>query len=135
MFVFSAKLPCVNKNQVKPGSISVNKCFDFFLSYVYSNSTAVETDSLYITAFLVTLVLAQLTLVNVCFHFSVQAEVIPAVLQSASNGYLMGQGGYRPKDICVSAPTGSGKTLSFVIPVVQVSEISVGKMLGWVLFK
>ena len=47
--------------------------------------------------------------------------MIPAILQSASNGYLMGQGGYRPKDICVSAPTGSGKTLSFVIPIVQVS--------------
>lgn len=47
--------------------------------------------------------------------------MIPAVLQSASNGYLVGQGGYRPKDICVSAPTGSGKTLSFVIPIVQVS--------------
>jgi superfamily II DNA/RNA helicase len=27
---------------------------------------------------------------------------------------------YWPRDICVSAPTGSGKTLSFVIPVVQV---------------
>ncbi|XP_068268754.1 ATP-dependent RNA helicase DDX51 [Nyctibius grandis] len=52
--------------------------------------------------------------------FPVQAQVIPAILQSASNGYLMGQGGYRPKDICVSAPTGSGKTLSFVIPIVQV---------------
>ncbi|NXV83056.1 DDX51 helicase, partial [Atlantisia rogersi] len=51
---------------------------------------------------------------------SVQAEVIPAVLQSAANGYLVGQGGYRPRDICVSAPTGSGKTLSFVIPIVQV---------------
>ena len=47
--------------------------------------------------------------------------MIPAVLQSASNGYLVRQGGYRPKDICVSAPTGSGKTLSFVIPIVQVS--------------
>ncbi|NXF28887.1 DDX51 helicase, partial [Nyctibius bracteatus] len=52
--------------------------------------------------------------------FPVQAEVIPAILQSAANGYLLGQGGYRPRDICVSAPTGSGKTLSFVIPVVQV---------------
>ncbi|NWR83420.1 DDX51 helicase, partial [Furnarius figulus] len=52
--------------------------------------------------------------------FPVQAEVIPAILQSASNGYLLGRGGYRPKDICVSAPTGSGKTLSFVIPIVQV---------------
>ncbi|NXM94360.1 DDX51 helicase, partial [Sylvia borin] len=52
--------------------------------------------------------------------FPVQAEVIPAILQSASNGYLLGRGGYRPKDICVSAPTGSGKTLAFVIPIVQV---------------
>lgn len=60
----------------------------------------------------------------VCVYFwfcSVQAEVIPAILQSASNGYLLGRGGYRPKDICVSAPTGSGKTLAFVIPIVQVS--------------
>lgn len=67
----------------------------------------------------------------VCVYFwfcSVQAEVIPAILQSASNGYLMGRGGYRPKDICVSAPTGSGKTLSFVIPIVQVS-LSSGKYL------
>ncbi|XP_050174720.1 ATP-dependent RNA helicase DDX51 [Myiozetetes cayanensis] len=52
--------------------------------------------------------------------FPVQAEVIPAILQSASNGFLVGRGGYRPKDICVSAPTGSGKTLAFVIPIVQV---------------
>lgn len=52
--------------------------------------------------------------------FPVQAEVIPAILQSASNGYLLGQGGYCPRDICVSAPTGSGKTLAFVIPIVQV---------------
>ncbi|XP_068013242.1 ATP-dependent RNA helicase DDX51 isoform X2 [Melanerpes formicivorus] len=52
--------------------------------------------------------------------FPVQAEVIPAILQSASNGYLLGPGGYRPKDFCVSAPTGSGKTLAFVIPIVQV---------------
>ncbi|XP_059719349.1 ATP-dependent RNA helicase DDX51 [Haemorhous mexicanus] len=52
--------------------------------------------------------------------FPVQAEVIPAILQSAAHGYLLGRAGYRPRDICVSAPTGSGKTLSFVIPIVQV---------------
>ncbi|NXY84707.1 DDX51 helicase, partial [Alcedo cyanopectus] len=51
--------------------------------------------------------------------FPVQAEVIPAILQSAAHGYLLGQGGFRPRDLCVSAPTGSGKTLSFVIPIVQ----------------
>uniref|UniRef100_A0A667Y173 ATP-dependent RNA helicase n=1 Tax=Myripristis murdjan TaxID=586833 RepID=A0A667Y173_9TELE len=51
--------------------------------------------------------------------FPVQAEVIPAILESAHQGLLIGRGGYRPRDICVSAPTGSGKTLAFVIPVLQ----------------
>ncbi|XP_051828541.1 ATP-dependent RNA helicase DDX51 [Antechinus flavipes] len=53
-------------------------------------------------------------------YFPVQAAVIPALLESASHGFLVGKGGYQPSDICVSAPTGSGKTLSFVIPVIQV---------------
>ncbi|CAG5950323.1 unnamed protein product [Menidia menidia] len=52
--------------------------------------------------------------------FPVQAEVIPAILEGARHGLLIGEGGYRPRDICVSAPTGSGKTLSFVLPVIQV---------------
>uniref|UniRef100_H3ASF2 ATP-dependent RNA helicase n=1 Tax=Latimeria chalumnae TaxID=7897 RepID=H3ASF2_LATCH len=52
--------------------------------------------------------------------FPVQAEVIPAILESARHGLLVGRGGYRPSDLCVSAPTGSGKTLAFVIPIVQV---------------
>lgn len=51
--------------------------------------------------------------------FPVQAEVIPAILESVGSGLLVGPGGYRPRDVCVSAPTGSGKTLAFVIPVVQ----------------
>ncbi|XP_078523932.1 ATP-dependent RNA helicase DDX51 [Lissotriton helveticus] len=51
--------------------------------------------------------------------FPVQAEVIPAILESTCNGFLIGRGGYRPSDLCVSAPTGSGKTLAFVIPVIQ----------------
>lgn len=52
--------------------------------------------------------------------FPVQAVVIPAILESAQQGLLIGRGGYKPRDICVSAPTGSGKTLSFVIPIIQV---------------
>uniref|UniRef100_A0A8D3B729 ATP-dependent RNA helicase n=1 Tax=Scophthalmus maximus TaxID=52904 RepID=A0A8D3B729_SCOMX len=51
---------------------------------------------------------------------TVQAEVIPAILESLQPGLLFGRGGYQPRDICVSAPTGSGKTLAFVIPVIQV---------------
>lgn len=53
--------------------------------------------------------------------FTVQKEVIPAILESAQQGLLIGRGGYKPRDLCVSAPTGSGKTLAFVIPVIQVS--------------
>ena len=56
-----------------------------------------------------------------CDSFTVQAEVIPAILESTQQGLLIGRGGYKPRDICVSAPTGSGKTLAFVIPVIQVS--------------
>lgn len=52
---------------------------------------------------------------------TVQAEVIPAILESTQQGLLIGRGGYKPRDICVSAPTGSGKTLAFVIPIVQVN--------------
>ncbi|XP_037367247.1 ATP-dependent RNA helicase DDX51 [Talpa occidentalis] len=51
--------------------------------------------------------------------FPVQAAVIPVLLQTAAGGFLVGRGGYRPSDLCVSAPTGSGKTLTFVLPVVQ----------------
>ncbi|XP_075913830.1 ATP-dependent RNA helicase DDX51 isoform X2 [Petromyzon marinus] len=51
--------------------------------------------------------------------FPVQAQVIPAVLEGAAGGFILGRGGQRPSDICVSAPTGSGKTLAFVIPIVQ----------------
>ncbi|XP_077917285.1 ATP-dependent RNA helicase DDX51 isoform X3 [Halichoerus grypus] len=52
-------------------------------------------------------------------YFPVQAAVIPALLESTANGFLVARGGYWPSDLCVSAPTGSGKTLAFVIPVVQ----------------
>lgn len=63
-----------------------------------------------------------------CLCFSVQSEVIPAILESVSSGLLLGPGGYRPRDICVSAPTGSGKTLAFVIPVIQVQTMNCIRM-------
>ncbi|XP_053326568.1 ATP-dependent RNA helicase DDX51 [Spea bombifrons] len=64
-------------------------------------------------------ILKKLETNKVTSFFPVQAEVIPAILESTSNGFLLGRGGYRPSDMCVSAPTGSGKTLAFVIPIVQ----------------
>eukprot|EP00079_Xenopus_tropicalis_P014279 XP_004910641.1 PREDICTED: ATP-dependent RNA helicase DDX51 isoform X2 [Xenopus tropicalis] len=64
-------------------------------------------------------VLKKLEANKVKYLFPVQAEVIPAILDSTCHGFLLGKGGYRPSDVCVSAPTGSGKTLAFVIPIVQ----------------
>ncbi|KAM4810367.1 ATP-dependent RNA helicase DDX51 [Rhinophrynus dorsalis] len=64
-------------------------------------------------------ILKKLEANKVMSFFPVQAEVIPAILESTCHGFLLGRGGYRPSDICVSAPTGSGKTLAFVVPIVQ----------------
>lgn len=48
------------------------------------------------------------------YFFPVQAEVIPWLLETNKNANIV-----FPCDICVSAPTGSGKTLTFVLPVIQ----------------
>jgi ATP-dependent RNA helicase DDX51/DBP6 len=47
-------------------------------------------------------------------HFStVQKMVIPYLLRSSSRSSI------NKRDMCVSAPTGSGKTLSYAIPIIQ----------------
>jgi superfamily II DNA/RNA helicase len=48
--------------------------------------------------------------------FPVQAHVIPYVLNN-ENPFS--------RDICVSAPTGSGKTLTYLLPIMQVLEHTV----------
>jgi len=45
--------------------------------------------------------------------FPVQVDVIPKLLQQNANQCI------EPQDICVSAPTGSGKTLSYAVPIVN----------------
>lgn len=51
---------------------------------------------------------------GVKYFFPVQAEVIPWLLRCNSHANIV-----IPQDVCVSAPTGSGKTLVYVLPVVQ----------------
>ncbi|SCV73173.1 BQ2448_7098 [Microbotryum intermedium] len=50
--------------------------------------------------------------------FAVQTEVLPLLLPSGEPMSLYSP--FRPpRDLCVSAPTGSGKTLSYVVPIVE----------------
>lgn len=57
--------------------------------------------------------------------FAVQSSVVPLLMQS----HRMYETRAPPRDICVSAPTGSGKTLSYVIPMVEVSRDGVQSQL------
>ena len=50
--------------------------------------------------------------------FPVQCQVIPHLLGSNNQPILSTYNG----DLCVSAPTGSGKTLSYAIPIVEVRQ-------------
>lgn len=56
------------------------------------------------------LIIENLKKLNIEELFPVQTEVIPHILNQPIYG----------RDICVCAPTGSGKTLTYVIPVIQV---------------
>ncbi|CAG5118232.1 unnamed protein product [Candidula unifasciata] len=51
--------------------------------------------------------------------FPVQWAVIPELLAQCKYGVYAGDAGFRQRDVCISAPTGSGKTLTFVLPIIQ----------------
>lgn len=53
--------------------------------------------------------------------FAVQTAVLPLLLPPGAPTYLYSPFN-PPQDVCVSAPTGSGKTLSYVVPIVEVSD-------------
>ena len=48
-----------------------------------------------------------------------QAHVIPELLSSSHGPLLTGRGGAAPRDVFVCAPTGCGKTLCYVLPIVS----------------
>jgi ATP-dependent RNA helicase DDX51/DBP6 len=54
-----------------------------------------------------------LSAMGITDFFPVQRSVIPSVIRSHRIPYM------QPRDICVSAPTGSGKTIAYSLPILQ----------------
>ena len=55
--------------------------------------------------------------IGVQYLFPVQVHVVPELLNSIDGPLLTQSNGVAPSDLCVCAPTGCGKTLSYVIPI------------------
>lgn len=56
---------------------------------------------------------------NVTSLFPVQCVVLPELLSSSHGPLLSTVSGAPPSDMCICAPTGCGKTLSYVVPIVS----------------
>ena len=56
---------------------------------------------------------------NITSLFPVQCVVLPELLSSCHGPLLSTVSGAPPSDMCVCAPTGCGKTLSYVVPIVS----------------
>lgn len=54
---------------------------------------------------------------------TVQTSVLPILLGQANSNLLLYSPFSPPQDVCVSAPTGSGKTLSYVVPIIEVQPL------------
>lgn len=95
----------------------VQRILPYWLSHPYSVSRNLRNEAYPIAeqAWLHSTLRSTLASDGITHLFPVQAQVIPFILQEHELPQTLW-----PHDICVSAPTGSGKTLSFVIPIIQV---------------
>lgn len=70
---------------------------------------------------------ARLKSLGITEWFAVQTAIIPKLLEHPSAYDLYPSP--PPADVCVSAPTGSGKTLSYVVPIVEVLQQRIARRL------
>lgn len=60
-----------------------------------------------------------LLMMGVTKLFPVQCSVIPELMKGCYGPILLTRTGITPSDLCVCAPTGCGKTLSYVVPIIS----------------
>ncbi|XP_045458824.1 probable ATP-dependent RNA helicase Dbp73D [Melitaea cinxia] len=94
-----------------------DRVLPYWLSHAYSVSKDLQilTCSIEQQTWLDNTLKATLLKEGITHLFPVQEQVIPFVIKEHNLPEP-----FRPHDICVSAPTGSGKTLSFVLPIIQI---------------
>ncbi|CAG4965252.1 unnamed protein product [Colias eurytheme] len=94
----------------------VERVLPYWLSHAYSVSKNLQklTCKVEEQAWLHNILKENLAREGVTHLFPVQEQVIPFILQEHKLPAPLW-----PHDVCVSAPTGSGKTLSFVLPIIQ----------------
>ncbi|CAH2102690.1 unnamed protein product [Euphydryas editha] len=95
----------------------IDRVLPYWLSHAYSVSKDLQTLTCSVEKqiWLDDTLKATLLKEGVTHFFPVQEQVIPFIIKEHKL-----PGPFRPHDICVSAPTGSGKTLSFVLPIIHV---------------
>ncbi|XP_045494314.1 probable ATP-dependent RNA helicase Dbp73D [Colias croceus] len=94
----------------------VERVLPYWLSHAYGVSKNLQklTCKVEEQAWLHNILKENLAREGVTHLFPVQEQVIPFILQEHKLPAPLW-----PHDVCVSAPTGSGKTLSFVLPIIQ----------------
>lgn len=65
-------------------------------------------------------IISNLLKMGITSFFPVQCKVIPELMTSSRGPLLTTVSGASPSDVCVCAPTGCGKTLSYVVPIVSI---------------
>ncbi|CAH1768151.1 11385_t:CDS:10, partial [Entrophospora sp. SA101] len=114
--------PCFHQQKLTPEEISSSKMLG--IPDWLANPTIINSSSVYSIDDNNSLGLSE-RLINHCKSlgitefFAVQASVIPLLLRNKNLYDLHKSFG----DICVSAPTGSGKTLTYVLTIIEVSLI------------
>ena len=111
-------LPIVTQQKANKKTVSVNYHLPDWVTKYYSIEDDIQSNSKPLHTFNIPHAIKNnLQSIGVQHLFPVQVHVVPELLNSIDGPLLTQSNGVAPSDLCVCAPTGCGKTLSYVIPI------------------